>query len=89
VDSTVLPDIFTDDPPWRPRSQKALREVRTAGLAGINPLIYAETSLAFDNASDLDRELDSLPLTRLQLPCRCEKETHFGAQWPAHRRGCS
>jgi len=44
-------------------------------LAGINPLIYAETSLAFDSVSELDRELDALLLERLQLPF----EAGFGA----------
>lgn len=77
VDSNVLLDIFTDHPTWRPWSENALRDVRTAGLAGINPLIYAETSLAFNSASDLDRELSSLLLTRLQLP--------FGAAFGAGR----
>ena len=68
VDSNVLLDIFTDDPTWRPWSERALRDVRTAELAGINPLIYAETSLAFGRPSDLDRQLDSLLLQRLSLP---------------------
>ena len=68
VDSSVLLDIFTDDPIWKQWSATALRDVRATGLAGINPLIYAETSLAFDSASELDRELDALLLERLQLP---------------------
>ena len=68
VDSNVLLDIFTDDPTWRPWSERALRDVRAAGLAGINPLIYAETSLAFSSPSDLDQQLDSLLLQRLPLP---------------------
>lgn len=68
VDSSVLLDIFTGDPIWKQWSVTALRDARATGLAGINPLIYAETSLAFDNVSELDRELDALLLERLQLP---------------------
>ncbi|MYC66301.1 MAG: type II toxin-antitoxin system VapC family toxin [Acidobacteriia bacterium] len=68
VDSSVLLDIFTDDPIWKLWSVTALRDVRATGFAGINPLIYAETSLAFDSVSELDRELDALLLERLQLP---------------------
>lgn len=68
VDSNVLLDIFTDDETWRPWSENALGEARTAGLAGINPLIYAETSVAFNDAAALDQALDSLLVTRLQLP---------------------
>lgn len=68
VDSSVLLDIFTDDPIWKLWSVAALRDARAMGLVGINPLIYAEISLAFDSASELDRELDALLLERLQLP---------------------
>ena len=68
VDSSVLLDIFTDDPTWKEWSLTALRDVRVAGLVGINPLIYAEISLAFDSAAELDRVLASLRLERLQLP---------------------
>ncbi|MXY67334.1 MAG: type II toxin-antitoxin system VapC family toxin [Acidobacteriia bacterium] len=75
VDSSVLLDIFTEDATWRLWSVTALRDARATGLAGINPLIYAETSLAFDSVSELDRELDALLLERLQLPF----EAGFGA----------
>ena len=75
VDSSVLLDIFTGDPIWKQWSVTALRDARVAGFAGINPLIYAEVSLAFDSASELERELDALLLERLQLPF----EAGFGA----------
>lgn len=75
VDSSVLLDIFTGDPIWKQWSVTALRDARVAGFAGINPLIYAEVSLAFDSASALERELDALLLERLQLPF----EAGFGA----------
>ena len=68
MDSTVLPEIFTDDPTWNSWSKPALGGVRAAGLAKINPLIYSETSFAFNSAPDLDRELDSLLLACMQLP---------------------
>ena len=68
MDSTVLPELFTDDPTWNSWSKTALGGVRTAGLAKINPLIYSETSFAFNSAPDLDRELDSLLLACMQLP---------------------
>ena len=68
MDSTVLPEIFTDDPTWNSWSRPALGGVRGAGLAKINPLIYSETALAFNSAPDLNRELDTLSLERLQLP---------------------
>ena len=68
ADSNVLRHIFVDDPIWRPWSERMLREVRLDGLTGTNPGIYAETSLAFERPSDLDKALESLTLTRLPLP---------------------
>lgn len=75
VDSSVLLDIFTGDPIWKQWSVTALRDARVAGFAGINPLIYAEISLAFDSVSELERELDALLIERLQIPF----EAGFGA----------
>ena len=77
VDSNVLLDIFTDDDTWRPWSENALLEARAAGLAGINPLIFAETAVSFNDAAALDQALDSLLVTRLQLP--------YGAAFAAGR----
>ena len=68
VDTNVLLDVFTDDPQWRPWSESALREALVAGPLGINPIIYAEASLAFDVAETLDHQLEALMLDRLQLP---------------------
>ncbi len=81
VDANVLLDVFTDDPQWRPWSEGAVRDALVAGPIGINPIIYAEISLAFDVAETLDRQLDELMLGRLQLPY----EAAFGAA-RAHRR---
>jgi hypothetical protein len=68
VDTNVLLDVFTDDPRWRPWSEEAVLEALLAGSVGINPIVYAETSLAFADAETLDRQLDELMLDRLQLP---------------------
>ena len=68
VDTNVLLDVFTDDPQWRPWSESALREAIGAGPIGINPIIYAEASLAFEAAEALDRQLETLMLDRLPLP---------------------
>ena len=75
VDTNVLLDLFTDDPQWRPWSEGAIREALFAGPAGINPIIYAETSLAFADAETLDGQLEELMLDRLQLPYKAA----FGA----------
>lgn len=85
VDSSVLLDIFTDEPIWKQWSVTALRDARATGLVGINPLVYAEISLAFDSASELDRELDALLLERLKLPF--EAGFDAGRAFLKYRRG--
>ena len=68
VDSNVLLDIFSDDATWRPWSEAALHRAVVSSQVGINPMIYAETSLRFDDPEVLDRQLDSLLVQRLPLP---------------------
>lgn len=77
VDTNVLLDVFTDDPQWRPWSEIALGEAIGAGPIGINPIIYAEASLAFEAVEALDRQLETLMLDRLPLP--------YGAAFEAAR----
>ena len=68
VDTNVLLDIFTDDERWRPWSERAVADAVVAGDVGINPIIYAEASLAFGDAETLDRSLNALLIERLPLP---------------------
>ena len=68
VDTDVLLDIFTDDPTWCPWSESAIRDALLAGTVGINPIVYAETSLGFADTGILDNHLDNLMLSRLPLP---------------------
>ncbi len=68
VDTNVLLDIFTDDARWRSWSEAAVRDALIEGHVGINPIVYAETSLAFADAGLLDHSLDALMLARLPLP---------------------
>ena len=68
VDTNVLVDIFTDDPTWRSWSENAIRDALVAGTVGINPIVYAETSLGFSDTRVLDDHLESLMLARLPLP---------------------
>ena len=70
VDTNLLLDLFTDDTTWRPWSERAIGDALVDGRVAINQLIYAETSLAFDDAAALDRELSSLMIERLQIPYR-------------------
>jgi predicted nucleic acid-binding protein len=67
VDSNVLLDLFTDDPVWARWSEARLAEAFDAGQVVINPIIYAEISVAFDRIETLDSALP-LQLAREPLP---------------------
>lgn len=68
VDSDVLLDVVADDSRWAERSADALATAADSGPLVINPLIYAEVSLAFDRIEDLDDALPQTDITRVPLP---------------------
>lgn len=67
VDSNVLLDLFTNDAAWSAWSAARLAEAFDAGHVVINPIVYAEISVAFDRIETLE---DALPeqLGREDLP---------------------
>lgn len=67
VDSNVLLDLFTDDPRWASWSEARLAEAFDAGQVVINPLVYAEISVAFDRIETLEAALPQ-QLGREDLP---------------------
>jgi predicted nucleic acid-binding protein len=67
VDSNVLLDLFTDDPVWAPWSEAQLAAAFDAGQVVINPIIYAEISVAFERIETLDSALPA-QLEREPLP---------------------
>jgi predicted nucleic acid-binding protein len=82
VDSTVLLDIFTNDPLWARWSHVRLAEAFDAGSVVINPLVYAEISVAFDRIETLDAVLpdelgrEELPPEAAFLAGKCFVEHH-------------
>ena len=54
VDSSVLLDVVTDDPIWADWAQQQLDTASRVGDMVINPMIYAEVSLAYASVEDLD-----------------------------------
>ena len=67
VDSNVLLDLFTNDAAWAAWSAARLAAAFDAGQVVINPIVYAEISVAFDRIETLE---DALPeqLGREDLP---------------------
>ena len=68
VDANILIDIATDDPAWGRRSADALERAARGQLLLINPLIYAEVSVAFRRIEDLDAVLPAQVFQREELP---------------------
>lgn len=67
MDSNVLLDLFTDDPSWAAWSEGRLAQAFDAGQVVINPLVYAEISVAFEHIETLEAALPRR-LDRENLP---------------------
>jgi predicted nucleic acid-binding protein len=68
VDSNVLLDILTEDPVWYEWSSSALADAADESGVAINPLVYAEVSVAFERIEELDEALPLATFLRLALP---------------------
>jgi predicted nucleic acid-binding protein len=54
VDTNVLLDVVEDDPAWADWSQRQLDAASLRGSICINPVIYAELSMAFARIEELE-----------------------------------
>ena len=54
VDTNVLLDVVEDDPTWADWSQRQLDAASLRGPICINPVIYAELSIAFARIEELE-----------------------------------
>ena len=68
VDSNVLLDVLTEDPVWYEWSSAALAACADEGSLAINPLVYAEVSIAFERVEELEAALGPQTFLRLPLP---------------------
>lgn len=68
VDSNVLLDVLTEDPQWCTWSSEALSHTADRAELAINPIIYAEVSVGFEQIEDLEDALPPTDFTRLPLP---------------------
>jgi len=67
VDANVLLDLFTEDPAWMARSERALAAALDAGPVIVNPIVYAEISIRFERIEDLEEALPP-QIAREDLP---------------------
>jgi hypothetical protein len=68
VDTNVLVDVLEGDPDWVDWSIGQLRAQSQVHRLVINPIIYAELSLAFSSVEALDASIENLDLDILELP---------------------
>jgi predicted nucleic acid-binding protein len=57
VDSSVLLDIFTDDPAWMPWSLGTLERAIADGTVFLDPIVYSEVSIRFSRIEELESAL--------------------------------
>jgi predicted nucleic acid-binding protein len=84
VDTNVLLDVLDEDPDWMDWSASMLARASEAGLVVINPIVYAETSVAFDTIEGLDEALPPSYFVRETLPW--EAAFLAGKAYAAYRR---
>ncbi|MCY7320288.1 MAG: type II toxin-antitoxin system VapC family toxin [Phormidesmis sp. CAN_BIN36] len=68
VDSNVILDVLTEDPQWFEWSAQMLVEYADRGMLVINPLIYAEISIGFNQVEELEAALPNDFFRRDPLP---------------------
>ena len=68
VDTNVLIDIAVDDPRWGNWSADRLAEARESDQLALNAIVYAELSVHFASAEQLEAVLAPFRFERLHLP---------------------
>jgi|SRR5262245_14153754 len=68
VDSSVILDIFTEDPNWSDWSAAALAAATETTRLVINPIVYGEVSVHFSRIEDLDAALPRDRFIREPIP---------------------
>lgn len=68
VDTNVLLDVVQDDPVWSQWSQSNLDLLSAAGDLVINPVIYAELSIAYEAIEELEAMVSAARLIVQAIP---------------------
>ena len=68
INSNVLIDIATDDPAWAGWAAATLAAIGSDMPLVINPVIWAEVSIAFERIEELDGALPATVFRREHLP---------------------
>jgi hypothetical protein len=68
VDTNVLVDVLENDPEWADWSIGQLRAQSKIHRLTINPIIYSELSLTFSTVEALDRAIENMGLSVIEVP---------------------
>ncbi|MBM4309870.1 MAG: PIN domain-containing protein [Deltaproteobacteria bacterium] len=68
VDSSVILDVFQNDPFWAERSEALLAACSIRQQLFINPVVYAEVSIGFVRIEELEEALAGCDLRILPIP---------------------
>jgi predicted nucleic acid-binding protein len=68
VDSSVILDVFLDDPEWGDWSEGMLAKLSETRSLFINPIIYAEISIGFKRIEELEKAISECGLKMAAIP---------------------
>ena len=68
VDSSIILDVFENDPVWADWSEATLDNYSTRMPLFINPVIYGEVSIGFQRIEELEAALAGCGLRMLAIP---------------------
>jgi predicted nucleic acid-binding protein len=68
VDSSVLLDIFSNDPAWVEWSLDQLERAYAKGTIFLNPVVYSEVSIRFSRIEELEEALKECGLVWSEIP---------------------
>jgi predicted nucleic acid-binding protein len=68
VDSNVLLDVLTSDPRWGAWSEQMLQRYAESQTLVINPIVYAEVSVAFEHIQDVEAAIPESLVQRRSIP---------------------
>jgi predicted nucleic acid-binding protein len=84
VDTSVLLDVFFDDPQFGRVSADALRRCLREGALQVCPVVWAEVRAAFEDEESFQRTLATLGVSYVGFTV--ETATLSGEIWQAYRR---
>jgi len=68
IDSSVILDLFEDDPNWAEWSESTLHRYSITHTLYINPIIYSEVSIGFERIEELEAAIAGCGFQMLQIP---------------------